>query len=121
MPWGGVASVGHRDGVRQDGAHDHSGTSEHRAATEPDATESGRSRPPLFTARTDRVTGVIRARGHLDGFAAEALCRVARGLHDLGHRDVVVQLGATTIDDEAAAVLAERARPWDSGSLRLLR
>ncbi len=75
----------------------------------------------MFTARTDRATGVIRTRGHLDGFAVEALCRVATALCDLGHRDVVVQLGSTTVSDDAAALLAGPIRLGDSGSVRLTR
>lgn len=74
---------------------------------------------PLFTARTDESTGVIRASGSLDLVGAEALCRTVSALHRLGHRPVIVRLGSVTIADDAYAPLADLCREL-SGSVHLV-
>ena len=96
-----------------------------RVTTEPLATgragdEPVGPQPPLFIARTDRTTGVIRTRGHLDRLGAEALCRIATALQTLGHREIVVQLGSATIADDVPALLADHARRLGADGVRLL-
>ncbi len=80
-----------------------------------------RPQPPLFTARTDRTTGDIRTRGHLDRVGAEALCRTVTALRQLGHRQVVVRLGSATVADDARTLLADLARQLPAGDRLLLR
>ena len=82
--------------------------------------EPARPQPPLFVARTDQVTGVIRIRGHLDRHGAEALCRIATALQTLGHREIVVQLGSATTADDVPALLADHARRLGADGVRLL-
>jgi anti-anti-sigma regulatory factor len=80
-----------------------------------------RPQPPLFIARTDEAAGVIRTRGHLDRTGAEMLCRTVTALHRLGHRRIVVQLGAeTAVDGDACALLTEQARALRSEGVSIL-
>ena len=87
-------------------------------ASSPAADADRLPRAPLFTARTDPTAGVLRTRGHLDAIGAEMLCRIVTALHRLGHAEVVVRLGSSTVDDDALVVLAGRVGP---GGVRLLR
>jgi hypothetical protein len=71
--------------------------------------------------RTDRTTGTVCVRGSLDRVGAEALCRVVTALGQLGHRQVVVQLGSSTVTDDALALLAHLARRMPAGHRLVLR
>ncbi len=75
----------------------------------------------MSTARIDRTTGTVSIRGHLDRVGAEALCRVVTALGQLGHRQVVVQLGCSTATDDALALLAHLARRLPAGDRLVLR
>ncbi|SDD21119.1 hypothetical protein SAMN05660690_3653 [Geodermatophilus telluris] len=81
--------------------------------TPADRTSPGR---PLCTVRTDRAAGTVRVRGHLDEVGAEALCRVVAALRQLGHRHLDVDLGTTTLTDDARALLTAVARPAGRGA-----
>jgi hypothetical protein len=95
--------------VSREEAHRRAAAGRGRATTRTPE-EAGRPQSPLFTARTDQTTGVIRTRGHLDRVGADALCLLVTALQQLGHRQITVQLGATTVADDAEALLAAHAR-----------
>jgi hypothetical protein len=75
----------------------------------------------VSTVRTDRDTGTLCVRGALDRVGAEALCRVVTALGQLGHREVVVQLGSSTVAPDALAVLTDLARRMPAGDRLVLR
>jgi hypothetical protein len=79
-----------------------------------------RPRAPLFTARTDPTAGIICTRGHLDRVGAEVLCRTVTALQELGHRRIVVRLGAGTVADDARALLTDLARRLLTDSVGLV-
>jgi hypothetical protein len=112
--------------VSQEEAHRRTAASWERVATgQPVAgrttEEAVRPQPPLFTARTDRIAGAIRTRGHLDRIGAEALCRLVTALQQLGHRQIVVGLGsATVVDEDAEKLLTDHVRRLRSGGVHLL-
>ncbi len=83
--------------------------------------EEARPQPPVSTGRIDRTTGTVSISGHLDLVGAEALCRVVTALGQLGHRQVVVQLGCATITDDARALLAHLAGRLPAGDRLVLR
>lgn len=100
--------------MSQESAHRPPAARSKRASTVPPTAgrttdEPARPQPPLFTARTDDIAGVICTRGHLDQIGAEALCRTVTALRQLGHRQVVVRLGSATITDDARTLLADHA------------
>ena len=65
---------------------------------------------PSFTASLDQHRGVVRARGHLDAFAADLLCGSILALQRRGHHHVTVRLEPlATADDDARDVLARLA------------
>ncbi len=62
---------------------------------------------PSFTASLDQHRGIVRARGHLDAFAADLLCGSIVALQRRGHRHVTVRLEPlATADDDARELLA---------------
>jgi hypothetical protein len=75
----------------------------------------------VSTARTDRTAGTVCLRGHLDRVGAEVLCGVVTALAELGHREVVVQLGSSTVADDALALLTDLARRMPAGDRLVLR
>ena len=87
------------------------------------AAASGEMAPPqpaLFTARTDTAGGTICTRGHLDLVGAEALCRVAVALQQLGHRHIGVYAGSgATADVQASTLLVELAQDLAAEGIRV--
>lgn len=111
--------------MSQEAAHRRPAARPQRATTIPPAVgrttgEPTEPQPPLFTARTDDIAGVISTRGHLDQIGAEALCRTVTALGRLGHRQVVVRLGSATMTDDARTLLADHARLLRADGVGLL-
>ncbi|WP_448611414.1 hypothetical protein [Geodermatophilus sp. URMC 60] len=76
---------------------------------------------PSFTASLDQHQGVVRARGHLDAFAADLLCGSIVALQRRGHRQVTVRLEPlATADDAARELLARLADRLAAEDVRLV-
>jgi len=74
----------------------------------------------VFTAWIGAPGGAVRIRGHLDRLGAEALCRTVSALRQPGRRQIVLQLGSATADDDALAVLGDLASSLRTEGVLLL-
>jgi len=90
---------------------------------QPALPDDGAPRPlsPTFTATVDQSSGAIRARGHVDGPAADLLGGTIVALQRQGHRHIVVRMRPmATADAEARELLAALTERLAADGTRLV-